>query len=527
MGDFASPPPQLPRRRTEGYVPATVLQENLSGRQILANYRLESTYEDPVRVDFARLKRELDHTARVGAAILERRDYLLENPVTMASLRPPPTFPEIPPPALPPVPELPPLIPNSEGPQFGPDSDEEAETAVSNFLERQRARIAERRKIRDAHAAHCARIQADHYASVDKERGDSYAMWEAERIALQEEVDSYLRDLAMQEENLASTRECYVDESVTVGRQLRRDHEIRALTRHAIRVRDEASYIHEVAVALQGNVSFGEDIDIFFEAAHLGDVPAGFAYVPLDPATAPVRFPSVPPSNGKGKGVDPLERPNTLGRIIVQKVGTSSSGEKGKGKAKSGGSSNNLDSAKRPKVNLVLPPPPPDFAVASSSGSKKRTASEQGTSERPSKQSKTDAEAPFSYKGRRTCNPYARSIDFPLLNEEIAPAPPVGADSWKTWFQQRLPCGRHLLRYGPHPMVKYPKPCGACNDKSWPCVADGDPEGKSASCASCVRAKTVCSPVRNGSSNGLSEFRSHLFSEISLTDCLPLSVSSS
>ncbi|KAJ7711121.1 hypothetical protein B0H16DRAFT_1745417 [Mycena metata] len=485
-GDFASPPPELPRRRTEGYMPAGVLQEHLSGRQILANYRLESTYVDPQRFDFTRLKHALEHSAFVGRAIQEHRDRLLKNPATMAALRPPPSFPDIPAPVLPPFPELPPLIPSTDGPEMGPDPDEDAEAAVSIFLERQRARIAERRLIRENHNAECARIQTEHLAAIDAERGEVFAMWEAERVALEHEVAAYERELKKVESNLASVHEHYVDESVTIGRQLRRDHEIRALTRHAIRVRDEASYIHEMAVALQGNVSFGEDIDLFFEAAHLGDVPDGFAYDPLDPANAP--------------------RPNTLGRIIVKKVGASSSGEKGKGKAKSGSSSSNLDSAKRPKVNLVLPPPPPDFAAPSSSVSKKRTASEQGSSERPSKQSKTDEAAPFSYKGRSTCNPYARTIDFPLLKEGIAPAPPADTGSWKAWFTQRLPCGRHLLRYGPHPMVKFPHPCSACNEKGWPCVADSDPEGKSASCASCQRAKTVCTPVRHGSSNGLTEF---------------------
>ncbi|KAJ7775214.1 hypothetical protein B0H16DRAFT_1450603 [Mycena metata] len=506
VGDFVSPPPELPRRRTEGYIPAGVLQEHLSGRQILANYRLESTYVDPQRVDFTQLKHALEHSAFVGRAIQEHRDRLLENPVTMAALRPPPSFPDIPAPVLPPFPELPPLIPSTDGPEMGPDPDEDTEAAVSIFLERQRARIAERCLICENHNAECGRIQTEHLAAIDAERGEVFAMWEAERVVLEHEVAAYERELKKVESNLASVHEHYVDESITIGRQLRRDHEIRALTRHAIRVRDEASYIHEMAVALQGNVSFGEDIDLFFEAAHLSDVPAGFAYVPLDPANAPVHFPSVPPPNGKGKGVDPLKRPNTLGRIIVKKVGASSSGEKGKGKAKSGSSSSNLDSTKRPKVNLVLPPPPPDFAAPSSSVSKKRTASEQGSSERPSKQSETDETAPFSYKGRSTCNPYARTIDFPLLNEGIAPAPPADAGSWKAWFTQRLPCGRHLLRYRPHPMVKFPHPCGACNEKGWPCVADSDPEGKSASCASCQRAKTVCTPIRHGSSNGLTEF---------------------
>ncbi|KAJ7702900.1 hypothetical protein B0H16DRAFT_1748082 [Mycena metata] len=461
VGNFASPPPELPRRRTEGYIPAGVLQEHLSGRQILASYRLESTYVDPQR-----------NIVTVS----------LNTPVTMAGLCPPPSFPDIPAPVLPPFPELPPLIPRADGPEMGPDPDEDAEATVSIFLERQHARIAEHRLIR---------------------RGLYYV---GECVVLEHEVAAYERELKKVESNLASVHEHYVNESSTIGWQLRWDHEIHALTRHVIRVRDEAPYIHEIAVALQGNVPFGEDIDLFFEAAHLGDVPAAFAYAPLDPTTAPVRFPSVPPPNGKGKGMDPLERLNTLGRIIVQKVGSSSSGEKGQGKAKSGSSSSNLESAKRPKVNLVLPPPPPDFAVPSSSVLKERTASEQGTSERPSKQSKTDEEAPFSYKGRRTCNPYARSIDFPLLNDGIAPAPPVGAGSWKAWFTQQLPCGRHLLHYSPHPMVKFPHPCGAYNEKGWPCVADGDPKGKSASCASCQCAKTVCAPVRHGSSNGLTEF---------------------
>jgi hypothetical protein len=446
----------------------------------------------------------MEHTSFVGRALQDSLDEMLDHPVTMDSLPPPPTFPDIPSPVLPPVPDLPPLIPNSEGPQFGPDSDEEAEAAVSDFLERQRARIAERRKIRDDHNALCARIQADHYAAVDAQQGEVFASWDAERVAMQAEVDHYKYLVADKKKTIDGLRETYLKESLTVGRQLRRDHEIRALTRQAVRVRDELSYIHEMCVALQGNASFGEDIDLLFEAVHLGDVPKGFGYVPIDAATAPV-LPSVSTPSSKGKGVDPLERPNA-GRIIVKKLGSVSSGEKGKGKGKETGTSSNLESAKRLKVNLVLPHPPPEFASPSSSGSKKRTASEQGSSERPSKHSRTDDAAPFSYKGRHTCNPYARSIDFPLLKDDIAPPPPAGFNSWKAWFTQRLPVGRHLLRFGPHPMVKFPKPCAFCNEKGWPCVTDGDPEGKSANCASCVRAKVVCSPVRGGNANGLSKF---------------------
>ncbi|KAJ7712100.1 hypothetical protein B0H16DRAFT_1479744 [Mycena metata] len=189
----------------------------------------------------------------------------------MAGLRPPPSFPDIPAPILPPFPELPPLIPSTDGPEMGPDPNKDAEAAVSIFLEQQRARIAEHRLICDNHTAECARIQTEHLAAIDAERGEVFAMWEAERVALEHEVAAYERELKKVESNLASVHEHYVDESVTIGRQLRRDHEIRALTRHAIRVRDEVSYIHEMAVALQGNVSFGEDINLFFEAAHLGD----------------------------------------------------------------------------------------------------------------------------------------------------------------------------------------------------------------------------------------------------------------
>lgn len=503
--DIVSPPPVLPRRRTDGYIPAAVLQEQLSGRQILANYRLESTFEDPVRADFTKIKKSMDYLASSGDGLLRTIGELLENPVTMDSLRPPPNFPELPPPALPPLPDLPPLIPNSEGPQLGSDADEEAEAAVSNFLDRQRARMTERRQIRDTHNALCARIQAEHYEAVDAERGDSFAAWEAERIALESDVARYQDELEWRQARLAEVREEFDEQTIAIGRQLKRDHEIRALTRHAFRLRDEASYIRESAVALQGNVSFGEDIDLFFEAALLGDVPAGYAYVPIDPATAPFLPPAPPPPNRKGKGVDPLERPNPTGRIIVRKVGTESSDAKGKGKPKSGSSSGNLESAKRPKVNLVLPAPPPEFAAPVASGSKKRSAVMQGTSERPSKQSKSDEAAPFSYKGRRTCNPRARTVDFPLLDDKVAPSVPQSALSWKAWFTARLPIGRHLLRYGPHPMVKHPKPCVACNEKGWPCVADGDPEGKSASCASCVRAKTTCVPVKGGKDHGISK----------------------
>ncbi|KAJ7747000.1 hypothetical protein B0H16DRAFT_1462230 [Mycena metata] len=484
--DIASPPPVFPRRRTDGYIPAAVLQEQLPGRQILANYRLESTFQDPVRADFTKIKKSMDYLASSGDGLLRTIGELLENPVTMDSLRPPPNFPELPPPALPPLPDLPPLIPNSEGPQLGSDADEEAEAAVSNFLDRQRARITGRRQIRDTHNALCARIQAEHYEAVDAEWGDSFAAWEAERIALESDVARYQDELEWRQARLAEVREEFDEQTIAIGRQLKRDHEIRALTRHAFRLRDEGSYIRESAVALQGNVSFGEDIDLFFKAALLGDVPAGYAYVPIDPATAPFLPPAPPPPNRKGKGVDPLERLNPTGRIIVRKVSTESSDAKGKGKPKSGSSSGNLESAKRPKVNLVLPAPPPEFAAPVASGSKKRSAVMQGTSERPSKQSKSDEAAPFSYKGRRTCNPHALS--------------------WKAWFTARLPIGRHLLRYGPHPMVKHPKPCVACNEKGWPCVADGDPEGKSASCASCVRAKTTCVPVKGGKDHGITEF---------------------
>ncbi|KAJ7689752.1 hypothetical protein B0H16DRAFT_1858225 [Mycena metata] len=487
-------PSSPPRLRHRDFVAPSELQEVLSARQILAQYKLESVYEDPLRVDFTQLKRQMEHTSFVGRTLQDSLDEMLDHPVTMDSLPPPPTFPDIPSPVLPPAPDLPPLIPNSEGPQFGPDSDEEAKAAVSDFLERQRARIAERRKIRDDHNALCARIQADHYAAVDAQQGEVFASWDAERVAMQAEVNHYKYLVADKKKTIDGLRETYLKESLTVGRQVKRDHEIRALTCQAIRVRDE----------LSGNMSFGEDIDLPFEAVHLGDIPKGFGYVPIDAATAPV-LPSVSTPSSKGKGLDPLERPNA-GRIIVKKLGSVSSGDKGKGKGKETGTSSNLESAKRLKVNLVLPHPPPEFASPSSSGSKKRTACEQGSSKRPSKHSRTDDTAPFSYKGRHTCNPYARSIDFPLLKDDIAPPPPAGFNSWKAWFTQHLPVGRHLLRFGPHPMVRFPKPCTLCNEKGWPCVMDGDPEGKSANCASCVRAKVVCSPVCGGNANGLNEF---------------------
>ncbi|KAJ7766915.1 hypothetical protein B0H16DRAFT_1453910 [Mycena metata] len=495
-GDSGLPYLNPPQLRYRDFVAPSDLQEVLSARQILAQYKLESVYQDPLRVDFTRLKHEMEHTSFVGRAMQDALEEMLENPPTMEGLPPPPTFPEIPSPVLPPMSELPPLIPNSEGPQFGPDSDEEAEAAVSDFLERQRARIAERRKIRDDHNALCARIQADHYAAVDAQQGEVFATWDAERAARQAEVDEFQSLVTAKEKDIARYREMYLKESLVVGRQLRRDHEVRALTRHAVRLRDEASYLHEALVALQGNTSFGEDIDLLFEAVHLGDVPKGFGYVPIDAATAPV-LPSVSTPSSKGKGVDRGAARGPGGPNNREEAGG-----KGKGKERH---VEQLGEREAPQGEPRASSPSSRIRLSVSSGRRSGTASEQGAPERPSKQSRTEDNRLFLQRPPHL-QPLRPHHRLPPSRDDMRLRPPRILIRGRRGSPSACPLAATFSVWA-SPHGKVPETLRILQREGVALRHGRRSRGQVANCASCVRAKVVCSPVRGGNANGLSHLR--------------------
>ncbi|KAJ7036102.1 hypothetical protein C8F04DRAFT_1258220 [Mycena alexandri] len=251
-------------------------------------------------------------------------------------------------------------------------------------------------------------------------------------------------------------------------------------------------------VALQGNQTLGEEIDVFLEAAHLGEVPPGFTYRPIDTKTPYVNrpvsasVPSQPPpvssssssltksreqGKGKGKAVDSPEKGK--GRVV-------DSAGKGKGKVREVTSS--TESSKLPRVTLRLPP--------------KRVVTEDETPERPSKVKKTGA--PYDFSGRHTCNLRAGVIDFPLLAASHQPARPVGFETWTMFFQKYLQAARLLLRYGTQKAIKFPKPCVPCSKTGCPCFTD--PEKTSVSCATCIVGKMKCVPSGSSTSAHIDAF---------------------
>ncbi|KAJ7018865.1 hypothetical protein C8F04DRAFT_1277066 [Mycena alexandri] len=498
-GDFASP--AAPRLRV-GAEPVNVnaefLREKLSGREILARFRLQSDAPHPYPVNLQQVHNSLEHTRMVGEALADKLADLDENQPILADLRPRPVRATVAPPApIPSPPVLPPLIPDSDAPHNPTDElDEAAEEELAEFSRRRQARFDERKALRDNYRTTCERQE----------------FWESERTASLADLAAYNEERAWVVGELEFAVESRDRELVRAGRHIVRQNKIEAVTRHIYRLRDEVAYSHEMLVALQGNQTLGEEIDVFLEAAHLGEVPPGFSYRPIDPKTPYVNrpvstsVPSQPPpassslsslsksreqGKGKGKAVDSPEKGK--GRAV-------DSPEKGKGKAREVTSS--TEPGKLPRVTLRLPPPPADFASVRGGGSKKRVVTEDETPERPSKVKKTGA--PYDFSGKHTCNLRAAIIDFLLLATSHQPARPAGFATWTAFFQKYLRAARLLLHYRTRKARKFPKPCVPCSKTGCPCFTD--PEKTSVSCATCIVGKMKCVPSGSNTSAHIDAF---------------------
>ncbi|KAJ7022861.1 hypothetical protein C8F04DRAFT_1272171 [Mycena alexandri] len=514
-GDFASP--AAPRLRV-GVEPVNVnaefLQEKLSGREILARFRLQSDAPHPYPVNLQQVHNSLEHTRMVGEALADKLADLDENQPILADLRPRPVRATVAPPApIPSPPVLPPLIPDSDAPHNPADElDEAAEEELAEFSRRWQARFDERKALRENHRATCERVQREHEAAFWAEQDHQQEFWESERTASLADLAAYNEERESVVQRLESMQELHDRDVVRAGRHIVRQNEIEAVTRHIYRLRDEVAYSHEMLVALQGNQTLGEEIDVFLEAAHLGEVPPGFSYRPIDPKTPYVNrpvsssVPSQPPpasssssslsksreqGKGKGKAVDSPEKGK--GKAV-------DSAGKGKGKAREVASS--TESSKLPRVTLRLPPPPADFAAVRGSGSKKRVAVEDGASERPLKVKKSTA---YDFSGRHTCNLRGGVIDFPILSSTHEPVTvPEGFKTWPAFLQRYLRAARLLLHYGTWKAIKFPKPCAPCSKTGCPCFTD--PEKKSVSCATCIVGKMKCVPSGSNTSAHIDAF---------------------
>ncbi|KAJ7032242.1 hypothetical protein C8F04DRAFT_1396805 [Mycena alexandri] len=415
-----APRPARPSRlRVEGedFTPS-FLEEHLTERQILGQYRLHYHLADPLLPDWKAINRRLEFAVEHVRGATYRLEAVESNAVDPSELRPRPVRPDAPPPLvdLPPLPELPFLDANAKPPHPLDDNLTAAQEAENfAFFEAQAARYRERKQIRDDHSAECARLQLVHETAYWRAYEEDLEVWQAENVGLQNEIAEYQEELEFTRATLRECEEEYEKACTRARRYIIRHHEIKALTRHIIQLRDQVAYAHELKVALQGNVSLGPAIDVFLEASHLGEVPPGFSYRPVaeEPARPDVlsslasretTSPLVSPSKSrKGKEVDPLERPGSRPQATVPSP-----------------------SPLGRKIFITVPALPSDsqpFAAPRGESSKKRTAVDEGAG-RPAKMAKPASakSKPFSFKGRHTCARRRREIDFPLLAKDYEPA---------------------------------------------------------------------------------------------------------
>ncbi|KAJ7040564.1 hypothetical protein C8F04DRAFT_1253881 [Mycena alexandri] len=514
-GDFASP--AAPRLRVGAEpvnINAAFLQANYTGREIVSLFKLRSDADHPRFLNLLDVQNTLGHTQMVAESLADRLAELDENPPTLADLRPRPVRATVVPPApLPSPPVLPPLIPDSDAPHNPTDElDEAAEEELAEFSRKRQARFDERKALRDNHRATCERVQREHEAAFWAEQDRLQEYWENENVAHLDDLAAYDEERARVVSSLEELADSWDRDVVRARRHVVRQNEIEAVTRHIFRLRDEVAYAHEMLVALQGNQTLGEEIDVFLESAHLGEVPPGFSYRPVDSNTRYVNHPvspsvpsqpppasssssssTIPREQGKGKG-KALDSPEKGKGRAVDSAG------KGKGKAHEVASS--TESSKLPRVTLRLPPPPADFAAVRGSGSKKRVAVEDGASERPLKVKKSTA---YDFSGRHTCNLRGGVIDFPILSSTHEPVTvPKGFKTWPAFFQRYLRVARLLLRYGTRKAVKFPKPCAPCSKTGCPCFTDS--ERTQVSCATCVVGKMKCVPSGSNTSAHIDAF---------------------
>ncbi|KAJ7019365.1 hypothetical protein C8F04DRAFT_1197761 [Mycena alexandri] len=428
-GDFASP--AVPRLRVGAdsvNVNPEVLQAKYSGRKILARFKLQSNAPHPYPINLQEVHNSLEHTCMVGEALADKLADLDENPPTLADLRPRPIRATVAPPApLPSPPVLPPLIPDSDAPHNPTDElDETTEEELTEFSRRWQARFDERKALRDNHRATCERVQREHEAAFWAKQDHILEFWESERTANLADLAAYNEERAWVMRELEFVGESRDRDLVRAGRHIVQQNEIEAVTRHIYHLRDFVAYSHEMLVALQGNQTLGKEINVFLEAAHLGEVPPGFSYRPIDTKTPYVNcpvspsVPSLPPPASSSPSSSTTSRDQGKGKAKATDSAGKGKGRAvdstGKGKGKAREVTGGTESSKLPKVTLRLPPPPADFASVRSGSSKKRTAVEDGASERPLKVKKS-----YDFSRRRTCNLRGGLIDFPILSSTHQP----------------------------------------------------------------------------------------------------------
>ncbi|KAJ7016862.1 hypothetical protein C8F04DRAFT_1201379, partial [Mycena alexandri] len=248
-GDFASP--AAPRLRV-GAEPVNVnaefLHEKLSGREILARFRLQSDAPHPYPRQPSASSQFLEHTRMVGEALADKLADLDENQPILADLRPRPVRATVAPPApIPSPPVLPPLIPDSDAPHNPTDKlDEAAEEELAEFSRRRQARFDERKALRDNYRATCERVQRSTRPRFGPSRTTSRVL--GERAHRQPGRPRRVQRGACVGRGGAGVRRWSraTASSFVPDVTHRAAERNRAVTRHIYRLRDEVAYSHEM-----------------------------------------------------------------------------------------------------------------------------------------------------------------------------------------------------------------------------------------------------------------------------------------
>jgi hypothetical protein len=410
-------------------------------------------------------------------------------------LRPRPIAPEIPEFVLPENPPLPDEIPDSAAPYLNDPSitGRDLDRAKLLFRARQAKRLQERLAAFDNHDAAVALAIEHHELEHTVEYRADLAKWEDEKTARDANVAEFEGARLELEDLLAPLLDRRRALDILIQRRLNVLSESSILRLHLRRLRDEVAYVHEMYMSIDGpspTLSLGEDMEIFCEAAHLGDPPPGFTYrevrdpfyfPPSDigpskpgvPVSAASPFKSAK-SKGKERAVDP----------VVQGVAPAS-----------------LPNLRK----IVLYGPNPDFVPPLFN--KKRKASLEGD-ERPGKSARLINPARSS-SGTFTTTGHDKTITFPLLDSSCEPTTlPPGFTSWRAFLEQNVRAPSILLKFGSRLAIARPHACKLCHTSGSPCV-DLPPKksGKeTVRCEFCAMRKKTCEPSTNKPTPGTCEF---------------------
>ncbi|KAJ7689214.1 hypothetical protein B0H16DRAFT_1752945, partial [Mycena metata] len=350
-------------------------------------------------------------------------------------LRPRPIAPEIPefvPPENPPLPDE---IPDSAAPYLNNPSitGRNLDRAKLLFRAHQAKRLQERLAAFDSRDAAVALALERHELEHTVEYRADLAKWEDEKMARDANVAEFEGARLELEDLLAPLLDRRRALEVLIKRRVGVLSESSILRLHLRRLRDEVAYVHEMYMSIDGpspTLPLGEDMEIFCEAAHLGDPPPGFTYrefhdpfyfPPSDvgPSKPGVPVSVAPPfksakSKGKEHAVDP----------VVQGVAPAS-----------------LPNLRK----IVLYGPNPDFVPPPPN--KKRKASLEGD-ERPGKSARLINPA-RSASGTFTTTGHDKNITFPLLDSSCEPTVlPPGFTSWRAFLEQNVRAPSILLKFG-------------------------------------------------------------------------------